>query len=145
MFNKELRLMKSYIRKKGTNTVTKTDTFSTPVRGAYDVITNLPTNKRITTFTIGKISGSFSGSYGEGDYSGSISTLDIHVYNNKSLIFSKNDSKGNRTYTVNAKATAIELSHDGDSYTDSSCWYSTSLTVNYENDVTEEYDYIVKY
>lgn len=145
MFNKELRLMKSYIRKKGTNTVTKTDTFSTPVVGAYDVTINLPTNKRITTFTIGKISGSYSGSYGEGDYSGTISTLSIYVHNNKSLVFSKSSSKGNRTYTVNAKATDIKLSHSGDSYGDSSCWYSTSLTVNYENDVTEEYDYIVKY
>lgn len=143
MFNKELRLMKSYIRKKGTNTIIKTDTYSTPVSGDYEAQCKLPTNNRVTKITVGKISGSYSGSYGEGDYSGSISGLDLYVYNGRTLIFDKYVSSGNKTYTINAKATNIKLSVGDYSY--DSCSFKSSLTVNYENDVVEEYDYIVKY
>lgn len=146
MFNKEARLIKTYIRKKGTNTVTKTGTFEKNASGSDYNNFALPTNTKITSIYIGKISGYYSGSYGEGDYSGSFSQLNISLYNTKpsNSVWSISSAKGNRTYSPNIAALYFRIGRTRDS-TDTSVSWSTYVKITYEYTETENYNYVVKY
>lgn len=149
MFNKEARLMKSYIKKKGTKTVTKTATLEQNLNGifysSYDIIT-LPANTKITSIYLGRISGSVSGSYGEGDYSSGINYLNIGLYNTKmsNPVWSINSSKGKRTYTPNVAALYFYAGVEQDNSVGNLNW-SSSVKITYEYTTEEEYDYVVKY
>lgn len=150
MFNKEARFMKSYIRKKGTDIVTKTATLEYNnmfgnLSSTYAIIT-LPVNTKITSIYLGKIDGEYSGSYGESDYSGGISVLNIGLYNTKMSkpVWYKDYSKGNRTYTPNVAALYFYAGVDKNNL-DSWIYWTSSVKITYEYTTEEEYDYVVKY
>lgn len=145
MFNKEARLIKTYIRKKGTNTVTKTGTFEQNTSGSDYNNFALPTNTKITSIYIGSISGYYSGSYGEGDYSRSISRLSMSLYNTNtsSPVWSVTSSKENRTYYPNVAAVHFYVGRT--SSREENSYWSTYIKITYEYTETENYNYVVKY
>lgn len=146
MFNKEARLIKTYIRKKGTNTVTKTGTIEKNLSGSESAGFALPTNTKVTSVYIGSISGYYSGSYGEGDYSGSISQLSMSLYNTNTSkpVWSVEYSKGGRTYYPNVAAVHFYVGRTKNNIDESAFW-STYIKITYEYTETENYNYVVKY